>query len=463
MKLVFAPLPFTIHRLAAPQASAPRRSSVFLPVVLLTLAGLAGAAQAQFSAARPLSLVPHATSQTPTGPTASAMQALISSSPTSFSSPSNSGDEGSFVTLQAAPVTFSMQALNTFSPNGDGWLSPAEQSFLTDGTTTVTQRGLAYNAVNNHLYITSRTGVGAPIRVGVFDASTGAYIKDLSITNISGGGAGILTSIGVTTDGIIYASNASTTANGVNPYKVYRWADESANPAQVNFASLGLFNFRLGDNIDVFGSDADGTTKIVSGYNDTAASPAAGTGYTIVNPIILDSTYVTVSNANAYRGGVAFVDGSTVWGTIGAGTGIARSKTDGTALGTSTLTSSSERQIDITNVNGTWLMATIEESGTAANNGRVRIYDITNSVVNGVNTITLLGALNLVGTQMANANTGGAITFGPVSGNDVTVYAMSTNNGVQAIKVTVPPIPEPTSAALLAGALGVLAGRRRRR
>lgn len=459
MKLVFAP--FTIQCLAASQAPATRRPSAFLPVVLFTLAGLAGAAQAQFSAPRPLSLVPHSASQTPTGPTVSPMQALISSSPTSFSSPSNTGEEGSFITLQAAPITFSMQPLNSFSPNGDGWLSPAEQSFLTDGTgatSTVTQRGLAYNPTNNHLYVTSRTGIGASPRVGVFDGTTGTFLSELSTANITGGGSGILAGVGVSADGFVYVSNVSSSANGSTgaAYKVYRYADEFSNPSQINFSTFSMQSKRLGDEIDIIGSDADNSTRLVAGYSGAA-------GYSIVIPSLLDASYAGVGATDSFKGGVAFVDGNTVWGTPGGASTVNRSKTDGTLLGTSALTTIYERQIDITNVNGTWLLATLESSGTATNNGMVRIYDITNSVTNGVNTITLLGALNLVGTQMANGNNGGAITFGPVSGNDVTVYAMSTNNGVEAIKVTVPPVPEPASAALLVGALGVLAVRRQRR
>ncbi len=363
---------------------------------------------------------------------------------------------GLALTTSALAQSITMSAMSTFSPNGDGWLSVTEDSFLTDGSTNETQRGLAFNPTNNHLYITTRTGTTATVGAKIFDASTGVGLGNLNVTGIQFGSAGVLNGIGVTSDGFIYAANASQVANGSNPYKLYRWSSESSAPSQVNFAAGGLDAFRLGDNFDLIGSDTDGTTQIVAGYN-------GGTGYTIVSPSLLSSTLVSTGAANAFRGGVAFVDGSTVWGTLGPGTAISRSKTDGSLLGTSSLQDSVERQIDIVNVNGTWLMASVEAAHNTTNACDVRVYDITNSVNNGTGAITLLSTMNLVPAPYKdNINTGGAITFGAVTGNDVTLYAMSTNNGVQAFNIHVTPVPEPATAALLAGGLSLLAVRRRR-
>jgi hypothetical protein len=125
------------------------------------------------------------------------------------------------------------------------------------------------------------------------------------------------------------------------------------------------------------------------------------------------------------------------------------------------VTDSVERPMDIVEVNGIWLMATVEVANSTTNNCDVRIYDVTDSVNNGVATRTLLGTYNLVSSPfVTNANGAGAITWGEVSGDDVTLYALSANNGIQAFDVHL--VPEPGSAVLLLGGLGLISMRRRR-
>jgi len=42
--------------------------------------------------------------------------------------------------------------------------------------------------------------------------------------------------------------------------------------------------------------------------------------------------------------------------------------------------------------------------------------------------------------QFTNGNGVGSVKFGPVSGNSVVIYAMSTNNGIQAFTLTLDPV-----------------------
>jgi hypothetical protein len=265
--------------------------------------------------------------------------------------------------------------------------------------------------------------------------------------------------ISVSDDGIVYAGNLSLTANGASPFKLYRWANEAATPTNVTFSITGLSAARLGDTMDLIGSDALGTTRIVAGYNMSGV-----TGYAIINPIGLTSSSVSVGASQGFRAGVSWVDSDTVWGITG-GTitnGLSRTETNGTLTGTLNLTNAGERPMDIALINGVWLMATIEAANSTTDNNDVRIYDITDSVTSGSSSRTLLGTFNLTSSPyVANPNAAGSLTWGSVSGDQATLYAMSTNNGVQAFSVQV--IPEPSAALALLGGVATLLGIRRRR
>jgi hypothetical protein len=243
-----------------------------------------------------------------------------------------------------------------------------------------------------------------------------------------------------------------------NQFKLYRWASEFDAPVNVPVSMATLSAARTGDTMDIIGSDALGTTRIAVGYN---TSPTAG--YAVIDPVNLTATSVNVGAALNFRGGISWVDSDTVWGLTGGtiNSGLSRTEISGTLSGTMNVTDTGERPMDITQVNGIWLMATVEVANNTTNNCDVRIYDVTDSINNGVATRTLLGTYNLVSSPfVANPNGAGAITWGAVSGNDVTLYALSANNGIQAFDVHL--VPEPGSAALLLGGLGLMSVRRRR-
>ncbi len=120
-----------------------------------------------------------------------------------------------------------------------------------------TERGFAYGRVgtNDRLYVVSRNG-GTFVRI--LNASTGADVDTLRVAGISGG-TFALNDIEVSSDGIIYACNL-TTSTGASPFKVYRWTSESASPATV--ISYGTGTLRLGDKITVVGSASDNSLVI---------------------------------------------------------------------------------------------------------------------------------------------------------------------------------------------------------
>ena len=89
----------------------------------------------------------------------------------------------------------------------------------------------------------------------------------------------------------------------------------------------------------------------------------------------------------------------------------------------------------------------------------VSIYDVSDPSA----PIYLASGNNTTGALTANGNGTGQVAWGDVvdNGNGTlsrTLYAMSTNQGIQAFNVTL--VPEPASIALCALAFGVLCGTR---
>lgn len=167
-------------------------------------------------------------------------------------------------------------------------------------------RGIAYNPVNDHVYVVSRTD---GLKVVILSAATGDSLGKLDVTGISGG-TFALNMIDVTSDGIIYACNLSTNTSGDTVFKVYRWADESSAPT---VAVSWRVNARVGD---AFAVDGSGTnTKIYASGTGNDKVVVFGTTDGV------NFTYeksVTVGTGRARLGIDIDKDGN-IWGN-GAGT-----------------------------------------------------------------------------------------------------------------------------------------------
>src|SRR5690606_5366076 len=75
------------------------------------------------------------------------------------------------------------------------------------------------------VHYSSSTGI---MGIHILDAETGEDLGKLSTAGIQGGTQPIR-KIAVSEDGIIYAGNV-TTNTASNPYKLYRWTSETADP-----------------------------------------------------------------------------------------------------------------------------------------------------------------------------------------------------------------------------------------
>lgn len=364
-----------------------------------------------------------------------------------------------YVLLAASALTaeaqFSINPLTGFGGT-DGWLAPGEGNygFL---TTTNTERGLAFG--NGHLYLVTRSGAGTGVRI--LDPSTGADQGSLNFgSGIISGGTFAVNMAGVAGDGAIYVGNLANPVSATAPFNVYRWANEAALPT-LAYSSTSITAGRMGDSLAVFGKGT--STLIAAGESDNSGSGPRN-GYAILGTAdgsTFTGSLVTFSGtppeAGDFRLGITFENASTVIGTQGGGTSTtiretSFSGTTGTLLGSPALTlSGAQRLMAFAEVGGVPLLATESTSDAT-----VRIWDMTVP-----NAPVLLGSHNNTsGTLTANSHGTGELAWGDISGDTAKLWALSSNQGIQAFAIKV---PEPGVIALLGLGLVLALLRRGRR
>jgi hypothetical protein len=286
------------------------------------------------------------------------------------------------------------------------------------------------------------------------NALTGADLGGLDVTGISGGTFAV-NAAAVGDDGTIYVGNL-TTSSSTSPFKVYRWANAAAAPTVAYSGDPIGGAGRFGDNLAAIGGGA--ATKLAAGAGNTAL--LNDNGFALIDPTAGTASYVPVAGADQgnFRLGIDFVSPTEVIGTQGAQL-LRYAQTDGTLLGTGTLSTGSQRPVGYTAFGGISLIASVDTV-----DGIVRIYDGSNPGSLGS---PLLFGSNLPFPHNSNANASGAVAWGDAyyDSNDgkwkSELYVLETNNGIQAYTITV---PEPTTAALLGlGVSALIAFRRNRR
>jgi len=311
----------------------------------------------------------------------------------------------------------------------DGWLAPGEGGYAYL-TTTNGERGIACG--NGHLYLVNRGG-GNNIRR--LDPLTGADLgSPLNVDGISGGTFQV-DMVRVAGDGAIYVCNLASPVSAANPFRVYRWANEAATPT-VAFSSTNITGGRLGDSFDVTGS---GSSTLLLAGESTQGGSGARNGYVVMSTtdgVNYTGSLVTFAgtppNGGDFRLGITFGDANRVFGTQGGSAGFARytaySCAGGSLLGTGALISGTERPMDYAVINGVAVLATV-----SAANATVRVYDVSEPL----SPVLLLQANNTSGTLPANPNANGSVAWGPISGPNATLYALSCNQGIQAFNVMI--------------------------
>jgi hypothetical protein len=354
------------------------------------------------------------------------------------------------VGVLAAQAQVTLAPLATWSPNGDGWLAPGEGGYGYLGTAN-NERGLAYG--NGHVYLVSRSG-GTFIRR--LDPLTGADLgSPLDVTGISGGTFAVNT-IAVGGDGVIYVNNL-TTQSTTSPLKVYSWLNELSAPTVAYSGNGGLAGSRVGDSLAAIGSGS--STRLALGYG-SSPSVAGNNGYALIFPTAGAAGAIgfggTPPNAGDFRLGITFTDSSHVIGTQGGSlyryTGLFA--TNGVLIASPTIPdpagATADRLLAYTKIGGQALLG-VQSIGDS----HVSLYDVTDPT----NPVWLVSGNNAV-SPAANANGTGQLAWGdavydPASGRwSRNLYAMSSNQGIQAFVVTV---PEPGLSSLAALGLAAFA------
>ena len=327
------------------------------------------------------------------------------------------------------------------------------------------ERGMAYNPATGNLILVSRNG-GPNVRV--LSGVTGVDTAGLNLgVGVITGGTFVVNKVGVSGDGAIYVANLTTDIRS-SAYKVYRWDNEAASPA-THYNALSAFGAggtapRLGDSLDATGSGV--STKLAAGFAGiqglvTITGNAGGTSQIYTGTVTptppAGALGFTGVAAGEFRLGLTFAqDDNNIWGkqTSSNIRRAALSGTGGASLGTSAITSAGESPMDYATIGGVAYLAAID-----VNNSRVYVYDLTNPAA----PVSLFpfGLTTTTGTLTGNGNGTGDVKWGAIDNlnQTATLYAMSSNQGIQAFTFTV---PAPTSGGLLAMA-GLLAARRRRR
>lgn len=308
-------------------------------------------------------------------------------------------------------------------------------------------RGGSFNPITGNLLVATRAG-GTGVRI--LDGATGAEKGTLNVTGISGG-TFALNMVSVAADGAIYGANLVTDA-GASPFRVYRWANESAAPALIYSGNPGAGRF--GDSFAVRGSGS--STEIIAGQGGTGVATATR----LFHLGTADGSTFTPSTLNVsgiaggdLRLGLDFGEGNTIFAKQGGALRYV-------SYDVSTLTAALTSSFTLGTGGGTagplgysdGLLVAYAYAPTIGNNS-VNVYQVDSLLTAGNN---LPADFELLATTNANSNGVGGVDF---NADGTIVYVIAPNNGIHAFRV----VPEPGTWALLGAGSLLLAWSARRR
>ena len=356
-----------------------------------------------------------------------------------------------------------LSALTTFGSNG--WIAPGSNAYV---TTDNSQRGMGWNPVTKNIVLPSRSGGNF---VAIINGTTGIVSGTLDTTGVSGGTLAMM-GAGVSDDGAIYVPNLQSGSSTLSPFKIYKWTGENdTNAPTTAFSQVNPQTtsgaFRFADAFAVYGSGtslkfaaAGSTTGTTGGLPNNGNFMLGSLDGSNTNTIYRNIPN-TLTASNDYRLGITFVDADTVIGNQGTSAKITDFVAATTLSNTGAIVTGSvamgaaDRPLDYTVINGQALLAVVN-----TNSSLISIYDITNPAA-----ATLLTTGSTVsGLLSSNANATGGLQWGEMlTPTSQVLYAMSTNQGIQAMVFQA--VPEPSTYAMMGGAfavIGVIASRKRK-
>jgi hypothetical protein len=311
-------------------------------------------------------------------------------------------------------------------------------------------RGLAYNAISNQVYIAGRTSSAKAI--SVLDGAAGTVIAanfpNISVTPYN---------IGVADDGVIYGVPL---ANGVgaNNLNIYSWTNWNSLQRQC-YAQIGgdatsstlVQGQRVGDSFAIYGGSTN--TLIVLPINTTTSTKSSTNmllfsttdGQTFAPTVISIAGLPSPSSDAGPEHGVAFINSSNILFRPGVGTSTYLIQFPANFASLTSPVAATVIATNTTLPNGTGsdvylfsyspagkLLADygqILSSGTATSLG---FYNITNFPI-----VSSLGTTNTPHSN-ANANYTGGVALGG-QGKTNAVYVLDSNNGVWGFALTFVP------------------------
>jgi len=319
------------------------------------------------------------------------------------------------------------------------WTLPAgSRSYLNADNT---DRGMAYNAVSNHVLVVTRTQ-GA--QVFVLDGDTGADLWRLQTptevipTGASTPGGFRLNMLGVADDGVVYAANLTTGAGetDANALRIYRWENDGSNSVPVEvYRGAPVAGRRFGDSFDVRGSGND--TQILLGNNNSGASEpdnitvimTTADGGLSWTPNVITTPGV---DDDHFRLGVSFGSSNTFWGKV-TGQPLREVQFD-LATGTGTLLQTYSNVLN--NASAVTASSNLVAVLALENPDNVRLFEL-----NAAGDQLSLLDQEFFATDILNINGTGAADFG----ND-RLYVLDTNNGLVALKLNAVEDPDAVAA-----------------
>jgi uncharacterized lipoprotein YddW (UPF0748 family) len=314
------------------------------------------------------------------------------------------------------------------------------RAYVTSGTT---ERGLAIHSVSNHVLIVSRaTNSGAIVAV---NASTGQNLSKTLNTGGVTGGTFALNKVGVSSDGVVYAANL-TTSSTTTPFKIYRWTDYGTAPT-VAYSGMpdGGLTARWGDSFALRGSGTN-TQIIISGAGGSGQATNAVI-LTTVDGVNFTATVLNPTPAIApaeFARGICFGEGNSFY-SKDRGTNIAKKfnfdVSTGTATQISTVTGLDDYVIAVAFDTDRNLLSCVVDDNTINNSGHsLRVYNISTPtapvVVSNFNFVAIGN-----GTNTFNSNFGGMVDT-----DGTTIVGLDTQNGVVALSVRDAELPVITSS-----------------
>jgi hypothetical protein len=305
-------------------------------------------------------------------------------------------------------------------------IQPGERLYITagdpsDAQRNNTERGIAYNPLTDHVLVVARET--SPILKGVYalDAKTGVEAGQLDITGVEGGTI-VLIKIGVADDGAIYGANFGSYNPTGTQTTIYRWADETAAPtvAFKGNPTPGGANEQWGKNFAVRGAGTN-TQILMETRRQVLALFTTTNGVDFVPTVLLSS-----APADAFSVGLAFGPGNTFFGkavdaplyqmsfdpAAGTATPLRIYPEAGTSLAGITL-----------DLEKNLLAGISVQDGPDA----VELYDISDAG----------GMLNLLDAELFAADNPNTVYGGNAAfGKDNLVFALDTNNGLVAYRVS---------------------------